>query len=85
MVRLGGGALEWTLRGGRGPALQPLCQRKQKRLLFARSAVWHMEIQERQLEDARESARAEALAARKCLRERGASGKAERNRLLRVR
>ncbi|XP_060140144.1 cilia- and flagella-associated protein 74 isoform X1 [Globicephala melas] len=50
-----------------------------------RSAVWHMEIQERQLEDARESAQAEAPAARKCLRERGASGKAERNRLLRVR
>lgn len=85
MVRLGGGALEWTLRGGRGPALPPLCQRKQKRLLFARSAVWHMQIQERQLEDAREWAQAEAPAARKCLRERGASGKAERNRLLRVR
>ncbi|XP_024616090.1 cilia- and flagella-associated protein 74 [Neophocaena asiaeorientalis asiaeorientalis] len=49
------------------------------------SAMWHMEIQERQLEDARKSARAEAPAARKCLQERGASGKAERNRLLRVR
>ncbi|XP_036724865.1 cilia- and flagella-associated protein 74 [Balaenoptera musculus] len=85
LVRLGGGALEWTLRGGRGPALQPLCQRKQKRLPFARSAMWHIEIQERQLEDARKSARAEAPAARRCLPERGASGKAERNRLLRVR
>ncbi|XP_029071749.1 cilia- and flagella-associated protein 74 [Monodon monoceros] len=49
------------------------------------SAMWHIEIQERQLEDARKSARAEAPAARKCLQERGASGKAERNRLLRVR
>ncbi|XP_023981408.1 cilia- and flagella-associated protein 74 [Physeter macrocephalus] len=49
------------------------------------SAMWHVEIQERQLEDARKSARAEAPAARKCLGERGASGKAERNRLLRVR
>uniref|UniRef100_A0A8C0HU32 Cilia- and flagella-associated protein 74 n=1 Tax=Balaenoptera musculus TaxID=9771 RepID=A0A8C0HU32_BALMU len=49
------------------------------------SAMWHIEIQERQLEDARKSARAEAPAARRCLPERGASGKAERNRLLRVR
>ncbi|XP_068397247.1 cilia- and flagella-associated protein 74 [Eschrichtius robustus] len=49
------------------------------------SAMWHNEIQERQLEDARKSARAEAPAARRCLPERGASGKAERNRLLRVR
>ncbi|XP_061043163.1 cilia- and flagella-associated protein 74 [Eubalaena glacialis] len=49
------------------------------------SAMWHIEIQERQLEDTRKSARAEAPAARRCLRERGASGKAERNRLLRVR
>ena len=65
LVRLGGGALECTLRGGRGPALQPLCQRKQERLPFARSALWHMEIQERQLEGARQSARAEAPAARR--------------------
>ncbi|XP_057414025.1 cilia- and flagella-associated protein 74 [Balaenoptera acutorostrata] len=49
------------------------------------SALWHMEIQERQLEGARQSARAEAPAARRCLPERGASAKAERNRLLRVR
>ncbi|XP_007449036.1 PREDICTED: uncharacterized protein LOC103080454 [Lipotes vexillifer] len=49
------------------------------------SAMWHIEIQERQLEDACRSARVEAPAARKCLQERGASGKAERNRLLRVR
>nr|XP_058896087.1 cilia- and flagella-associated protein 74 [Kogia breviceps] len=48
-------------------------------------AMWHVEIQERQLEDARKAARAEAPAARKCLRERGASGKAEQNQLLRVR
>ncbi|XFF85824.1 hypothetical protein AB1E18_012043 [Capra hircus] len=58
------------------------------------SALWQIEVQEGQLEDARKSAQEEAAAARRGLQERaakqldremGASEKAERNRLLRAR
>uniref|UniRef100_E1BMY4 Cilia- and flagella-associated protein 74 n=1 Tax=Bos taurus TaxID=9913 RepID=E1BMY4_BOVIN len=60
----------------------------------SQSALWQIEVQEGQLEDARKSAQEEAAAARRGLQERaakqlhremGASGKAERNRLLRAR
>ncbi|KAG5202415.1 hypothetical protein JEQ12_003805 [Ovis aries] len=58
------------------------------------SALWQIEVQEGQLEDARKSAQEEAAAARRGLQERaakqldremGASEKAEQNRLLRAR
>ncbi|XP_055275348.1 cilia- and flagella-associated protein 74 [Moschus berezovskii] len=58
------------------------------------STLWQIEVQEGQLEDARKSAREEAAATKRGLQERaakqlhremGASGKAERNRLLRAR
>lgn len=56
--------------------------------------MWHIEIQDRQLEGVRESARAQAEAAKRCFQMRAAEqlgkeketwGKAERNRVLRVR
>lgn len=56
--------------------------------------MWHIAIQERQLEDLQKSAQDQAVAGRKCLRARAAKQllreeealeKAERNRLLRVR
>uniref|UniRef100_A0A452T1J9 Cilia- and flagella-associated protein 74 n=1 Tax=Ursus maritimus TaxID=29073 RepID=A0A452T1J9_URSMA len=62
--------------------------------LQAVGTVWHIAIQERQLEDLQKSAQDEAVAGRKCLhaqaaqqlrREEEALEKAERNRLLRVR
>lgn len=76
------------------PSRQALCRLKQKRLLFARSTMWHLETQERQLQDVWKSVREEAAATGRCLRERTAkqlrqeteaAGKAERNQLLRVR
>ncbi|OWK08278.1 hypothetical protein Celaphus_00011042 [Cervus elaphus hippelaphus] len=85
-------------------ALQRLCSElENERDLQARmtavlqqneSALWQIEVQEGQLEDARKSAQEEAAAARRGLQERaakqlhremGASRKAERNRLLRAR
>lgn len=56
--------------------------------------MWHMEIQEGQLEEARRTVQEQAEAASRCLqmraeeqlrREKEAHGKAERNRLLRIR
>ncbi|KAB0343535.1 hypothetical protein FD754_020461 [Muntiacus muntjak] len=89
-----------------GPLL-PCTQRAELRVAGARvssarcsatspewSALWQIEVQEGQLEDARKSAQEEAAAARRGLQERaakqlhremGASRKAERNRLLRAR
>uniref|UniRef100_A0A8D0NUS5 Cilia- and flagella-associated protein 74 n=1 Tax=Sus scrofa TaxID=9823 RepID=A0A8D0NUS5_PIG len=58
------------------------------------STMWHLETQERQLQDVWKSVREEAAATGRCLRERTAkqlrqeteaAGKAERNQLLRVR
>ncbi|XP_045659410.1 cilia- and flagella-associated protein 74 [Ursus americanus] len=70
-------------------------QSKIKALLQkSEGTVWHIAIQERQLEDLQKSAQDEAVAGRKCLhaqaaqqlrREEEALEKAERNRLLRVR
>ncbi|EFB20674.1 hypothetical protein PANDA_013762, partial [Ailuropoda melanoleuca] len=70
-------------------------QSKTKALLQkSQSTMWHIAIQERQLEDLQKSAQDQAVAGRKCLRARAAKQllreeealeKAERNRLLRVR
>lgn len=85
-------SLGWTLRGGVALVASPFLDIK--RLSFARKAMWHIEIQEGRLAGVREWARAQEEAAGRGLRVRAAQqfrreaaawGKADRNRLLRVR